>query len=388
MTKLIVRLFIKDAENTSNVAIRTRYGVVAGIVGIVCNIILAAMKLVLGVLANSIAVTADATNNLSDSATSALTLIGFKLASKPADRDHPFGHGRIEYICALVIAFFVLFVGFEVGKSSVSRIISGEASEFSYVVVIGLLLSIIIKLWLNVFNKKLGEKIGSTAMQAAAADSLSDAASTAVTLISIIASAFTSFPIDGYVGILVCLLIFKTGIEILRDTLTPLLGTAPDSELVKHVSEEIMSYEKIYGIHDLIVHEYGPGKIFASLHAEVSSTEDISESHALIDLIENEISRKLGIEILIHMDPLEVENEEVCAIRDRVHEEIKKLDKSFSVHDFRIVPSGEFRNLVFDVTVPIDYPAPDNIVSDMVRTAVGAIDTSFVVKPKIDRNMI
>ncbi|MBQ3225021.1 MAG: cation transporter [Oscillospiraceae bacterium] len=386
MTKLITRLFIKDAENTGNPAVRTRYGVVSSTVGIVCNLFLAVLKFILGILSHSIAVTADAANNLSDSASSVVTLVGFKLSSKPADREHPFGHGRIEYICALVIAFLVLLVGFELGKTSVSRITSGASATFSPFVVFGLFLSVCVKLWMSVFNKTLGKKINSSAMEAVSADSLSDALATGVTLISIIAAKFTALPVDGYIGILVSLLVMWAGIGIVRDTLTPLLGTAPDPELVKNIHDEILSYDKILGIHDLIVHEYGPGRIFASLHAEVSSTENIMDSHGLIDLIESEVSKKLGIEILIHMDPLEVENEEVCRIRDDVYGALRKLDSSFSMHDFRIVPSGDFKNILFDVVIPIDYPAPDDTVSAMVITAVSALDTSFIVKPVIDRN--
>ncbi|MBE6965399.1 MAG: cation transporter [Ruminococcaceae bacterium] len=386
MTKLITRLFIKDAENTGNPAVRTRYGVVSSTVGIVCNLFLAVLKFILGILSHSIAVTADAANNLSDSASSVVTLVGFKLSSKPADREHPFGHGRIEYICALVIAFLVLLVGFELGKTSVSRITSGASATFSPFVVFGLFLSVCVKLWMSVFNKTLGKKINSSAMEAVSADSLSDALATGVTLISIIAAKFTTLPVDGYIGILVSLLVMWAGIGIVRDTLTPLLGTAPDPELVKNIHDEILGYDKILGIHDLIVHEYGPGRIFASLHAEVSSTENIMDSHGLIDLIESEVSKKLGIEILIHMDPLEVENEEVCRIRDDVYGALRKLDSSFSMHDFRIVPSGDFKNILFDVVIPIDYPAPDDTVSAMVITAVSALDTSFIVKPVIDRN--
>ncbi|MBR2181704.1 MAG: cation transporter [Oscillospiraceae bacterium] len=386
MTKLITRLFIKDAENTGNPAVRTRYGVVSSTVGIVCNLFLAVLKFILGILSHSIAVTADAANNLSDSASSVVTLVGFKLSSKPADREHPFGHGRIEYICALVIAFLVLLVGFELGKTSVSRITSGASATFSPFVVFGLFLSVCVKLWMSIFNKTLGKKINSSAMEAVSADSLSDALATGVTLISIIAAKFTTLPVDGYIGILVSFLVMWAGIGIVRDTLTPLLGTAPDPELVKNIHDEILGYDKILGIHDLIVHEYGPGRIFASLHAEVSSTENIMDSHGLIDLIESEVSKKLGIEILIHMDPLEVENEEVCRIRDDVYGALRKLDSSFSMHDFRIVPSGDFKNILFDVVIPIDYPAPDDTVSSMVITAVSALDTSFIVKPVIDRN--
>lgn len=388
MTDLIVRLFIKDSKNVSNPAVRARYGIVSSVVGIILNILLAGAKFVFGILSNSIAVTADAINNLSDSATSAVTLVGFKLASKPADREHPFGHGRIEYVCALVIAFLVLLAGFETGKSSVLKIISGEEAIFSWVVVVGLFVSVLAKGWLCLFNRKLGKRISSSAMEAVAADSISDALSTAVTLLAIVLSRFTTFPIDGYVGILVCIIIFRAGVEILKKTLTPLLGTAPSKELVKKLRAEIIAYDKILGIHDLVVHEYGPGRLFASLHAEVSASEDILSSHALIDRIENEVSAKFGIEVLIHMDPLEIESEESLRIRDSVHSEILKLDTDFSVHDFRIVQNGRHKNILFDVNIPIDYAAPNEIVRDMIISAVGAIDSSFVVKPKIDRNVI
>ena len=388
MTSLLIRLFIKDPDNTTNPAIRARYGALSSIVGIMLNAFLSILKFILGVLSNSIAITADAINNLSDSAGSIITLIGFHLSSKPADKEHPFGHGRIEYVCGLVLAFLVLLVGFELGKSSVLRIVSKELSTFSPVVVIGLAVSIFIKFWLAFFNKKLGRKIGSAAMDAVATDSLSDALATSVTLVSVIAPLFTKFPVDGCVGILVSLLVMWVGIGIIRNTLRPLLGTTPDPELVKNIHDEVLSYEKILGIHDLIVHEYGPGKVFASLHAEVSSTENIMDSHGLIDKIEYEVSKKLGVELLIHMDPLEVENEEVCKIRDDVYDVIRKLDNSFSMHDFRIVPSGDNKNILFDIVVPIDYPAPDKIVCDMVNTAVSAIDPCFNVKPVIDRNLV
>ncbi len=388
MTKLIVRLFIKDADNLSNPAVRTKYGVVASSVGIVCNLLLAALKFILGIISNSIAVTADAANNLSDSASNIVTLFGFKLSSKPADKEHPFGHGRIEYVAALACAFFILLVGFELGKSSVMKIIHGESSVFSPVVVIGLAVSVLLKLWLNFFYRYIGKKINSTAIHAVATDSLSDALATSVTLIAIIASKFTDFPIDGCVGILVSLLVMWAGIGILRNTLTQLLGATPDPDLVRNIHDEVLSYENILGIHDLIVHEYGPGKLFASLHAEVSSSENIMDSHGLIDKIEYEVSKKLSVELLIHMDPLEVENEEVCEIRDNVYNVIRKLDNSFSMHDFRIVPSGDHKNILFDVVIPIDYPAPDKIVCDMVVTAVSALDPCFNVKLVIDRNLV
>ncbi len=385
MTHLIIRLFIKDSDNTSNPAVRARYGIVSSACGIMCNIFLAALKFVLGAISNSISVTADAVNNLSDIASSAVTLIGFRLSSKPADREHPFGHGRLEYVCGLVIAFFILFVGFEILKNSFTRIFSDEQVLFRPVVVAGLVASIIVKFWMNRFNRTIGKKISSAAMHAVATDSISDALSTGITLIAIIAAKFTTLPVDGYVGIIVSAFIIYSGINIIRDTLNPLLGRAPDADIVRKIRDTVLEHDKILGIHDLIVHEYGPGRMFASLHAEVSSKEDIMESHAIIDHIESDVSELLGIEILIHMDPLEVECSETCRIRDEVASAVKALDNSFDMHDFRIVPSGEHKNLIFDVAIPIDYPAPDSVVSDMINTAVGALDMSYVIKATIDR---
>ncbi len=385
MTSLIIRLFVKDADNVTNPAVRARYGIVSSIVGIICNILLAVLKFILGVISNSISVTADAVNNLSDTASSIVTLIGFRLSSKPADREHPFGHGRVEYICGLAIAFLILLVGFEILKSSFTRIMSNESARFNSVVIIGLVISVLVKLWMNRFNRKLGRKISSSAMNAVATDSISDAMSTSVTLLAVVASKFTTIPIDGYVGILVSAFVIYSGVNIIRDTLSPLLGKAPDPDMVKKIHDTVLEHDKILGIHDLIVHDYGPGRIFASLHAEVSSKEDIMESHAVIDHIESDVSDILGIEILIHMDPLEVECEETCRIRDDVACAIKKLDSAFNMHDFRIVPSGERKNLIFDVAIPIDYPAPDSVVSDMVNTAVSALDISYVAKATIDR---
>ncbi len=385
MTQLIIRLFIKNADNTSNPAVRAKYGIVGSVVGIVCNLLLAALKFVLGTVSNSISVTADAVNNLSDTASSAVTLIGFRLSSKPADREHPFGHGRLEYVCGLVIAFFILIVGFEILKGSFSRIFSDEHVLYNPIVVVGLIISILVKFWMTGFNRTIGKKISSAAMHAVAADSISDAMSTGVTLLAVIAANFTALPVDGYVGIIVSAFVIYSGVNIIRDTLSPLLGRAPDADIVRKIRDTVLGHDKILGIHDLIVHEYGPGRIFASLHAEVSSKEDIMESHSIIDHIESDISERLGIEILIHMDPLEVECSETCRIRDEVSLAVKALDESFDMHDFRIVPNGEHKNLIFDVAIPIDYPAPDSVVSDMINTSVSALDMSYIVKATIDR---
>lgn len=387
MTSLITHLFIKDAENVSNPAVRARYGTVSSIVGIICNVFLASLKFIMGLISGSIAIKADAVNNLSDTASSIVTLIGFKLASKPADKKHPYGHGRIEYVCGLIIAFLVLLIGVEIIKSSFVRIVSGETIEFNPLIAAGLVISIGVKLWMNFFNRKLGKKIGSSAMYAVAADSISDAAATSVTLLSVILARFTSLPLDGYVGVLAGAFVIFSGAGIISDTLTPLLGEAPSPALVDDIKREVLSNEKIHGIHDLIIHEYGPGKVFASLHAEVSSNENIMEIHGVIDSLEETVAEKLGIELVIHMDPLEVESEYVCRIRDSVADAVKKLDSTFSIHDLRIVPRGEHKNVIFDVAIPIDYRAPDNVVTDMVTTAVSALDRSFIVKPSVDRNL-
>lgn len=385
MTRLIIALLIKDHKNTQSPLVRTRYGMVSGIVGLVCNTLLSAVKFFLGAMSGSIAVTADAVNNLSDCGSSAVTLIGFKMASKPADNEHPYGHGRIEYIAGLIVSFMIMYAGFEILKSSVIKIVNPMPVASSLPVIIGLCASILVKLWLNRFNNTVSKRISSSAVSAAAADSVFDMLATGATLVSVIVSGYTDLPMDGIAGILVSAIILYAGVGIIRDTLSPLLGRSPSPELVGKIKDMVLSYDGILGVHDLIVHEYGPGKVFASLHAEVSVEEDVLESHALIDGIENELSRKLGIDVVIHMDPLENKCELTNELKRRVTTAVSDIDERFRIHDFRVVPSGDYKNLVFDVEIPIEYKAPNSVVEEMICEKVKSLDVYFVPKIMIDR---
>lgn len=355
MTNLFIKKFIKNWENIKDSKVRESYGYLGSIVGIVANIFLFAIKIAIGFFLNSISVVADAFNNLSDVASSVVTLIGFKMTNKPADREHPFGHGRIEYISALIVSFLVLMVGVEFIKSSISRILNPQRVEFDIIALSILALSIGVKLWLSRFNKTIGEAIGSKAMEASSFDSLSDVITTSVVILSILMSRFITFPIDGYIGLVVALFILYAGYNIAKDTLDPLLGDAPNPELVDQIIKKIMSYEGIVGTHDLIVHNYGPGRCIASIHAEVPESVSILKSHDIIDRAEKEISKELGVFIVIHMDPINTDCEFVATLHQDIIKIILDIDSELSIHDFRVVDGEEHKNLLFDMVVPYKY---------------------------------
>lgn len=385
MTELLLRTFVKDAENIDNPQVRERYGMLSSLVGAVCNILLFAGKFLLGTLTNSIAISADAFNNLSDVGSSMVTYIGFKLASKPADHDHPFGHGRIEYLSGLFVSFLILMVGVEVGKGAIDKILHPTPVEFSVVAIVGLLMSIGMKLWMGGFNRKLGKKINSAAMEATAVDSISDAVSTAATMISVIAAAFTDLPVDGIIGLIVAVLILKAGWGAAQDTLSPLLGQKADPELVDAIEEHLLKYDGILGIHDLIVHDYGPGRRFASVHAEVPSNKDVLMSHDVIDTAEREVGAALNIELVIHMDPIETDNAATSLMRQLVAEKVKEIDPKFSIHDFRMVIGGELTNLIFDIVVTRDTKLSDQEVKDEIQKKMKAVDPNCFTVVLIDR---
>lgn len=355
MTDFLVRHFVKNYEQTDSLPVRTAYGVLSGIVGILCNILLFAVKFMTGTALHSVSVTADAFNNLSDAGSSVIGLIGVKLAEKPADAKHPFGHGRIEYIAALIVAFLVIEVGFSFFKESLNKILHPAALNFQPVSLLILGLSIGVKLWMNVFNRKLGKRIDSQVMHATAADALGDAVTTSVTILSILVSHFARLNIDGFVGILVALLVIWAGIGIARDTLEPLIGAAPDPELCTKIIRMVESYDGILGTHDLIVHSYGPGRSMASIHAEVPRTADIVEVHEIIDTIEREVHQKLGLFLVIHMDPLETGNGEVITAKNEIEALLSSIDPRLSIHDFRMVNGKNRVNLLFDLVVPYSY---------------------------------
>jgi cation diffusion facilitator family transporter len=349
--ELIVNKFVKDNSNVKDDTVRNSYGVLGGIIGIVVNIILFIIKLSVGVIVSSIAIMADAFNNLSDAASSLITILGFKLSNKPADREHPFGHGRIEYLSALIVAFMVMLVGLQFIKSSFERIVNPSPVAFELVSFILLIISIFFKIWLSKFNKFIGEKINSSALKAASTDALGDVFTTTCVAISFLASKFTSFPIDGYIGMFVALFIVYAGFNLVKDTINPLLGEAPDPELVESIERMVLSYDNILGSHDLIVHNYGPGKCMASIHAEIPGNINVVDIHEVIDKAEREISKALKIYLVIHIDPICIIEGEVKEAYDEILSIIEKYDYIESIHDFRVVGEGDIKNLIFDVVI-------------------------------------
>lgn len=355
MTEMLIKKFIKNPEDIDNLKVRRSYGTLSSFVGIICNIFLFCAKYLLGTFSNSISIVSDAFNNLTDSAGCIVTLLGYKMSSKPADKNHPFGHGRMEYLSTLTIAIIILMVGFELLKNSFSKIIHPDELKFSIITIISLILSVCLKLWMSCFNNKLGKKINSGVLIATSKDSKTDAVATSATIIAIITSLFTKFPVDGVIGILVSIFIMKSGYDIIKDTIDDLLGKPADPELVKSIKEYIQQSDKIIGIHDLIIHNYGPGNMIASCHAEVRSDEDFIAVHDSIDIIEREIYSKLNILMTIHMDPVEVDNELVNKCKSRILEIVETINDSLCIHDFRIVTGETHTNLVFDLVVPYGF---------------------------------
>ncbi len=388
MTKLLIKLFVKNSDKPDDPNVRARYGILSGIVGIVCNILLTVAKFAVGTVTGSIAITADAANNLSDAGSSAVTLFSFKLANKPADEEHPFGHGRIEYISAMAVAFLVLMMGIELIRSSVDKIINPAPIEFSVGALIVLVLSIGAKIWLALFNRSIGKRINSPAVGAVMMDSLSDTAATAVSMIALILSKFTAVPLDGYMGIIVALFIVYTGISIFKDTLGVLLGKVPDPELVMNLEKEILSYDGVIGVHDLIIHDYGPSRIFASAHAEVSATEDIMKSHDTIDRIERDIKHKYKIETVIHLDPIVIDDERVNDMRIKLSGIVKQVDPSFTIHDFRMVDGPTHTNLIFDLVVPHKCKMKKMEIFDLINTHLKALGDNYYTVITIEHSFV
>lgn len=355
MTEFLVRHFIKDYKDVEKISVRTAYGVLSSIVGIFCNVFLFVVKFVVGIVLHSVSVTADAFNNLSDAGSSIISFVGVKMAEKPADRDHPFGHGRIEYIAALIVSFLVLEVGFTFLKDSIGKIRMPEELNFQMISVFILVLSVAVKLWLGLFNRRLGEKINSKVMMAVFTDSMGDAVTTGATIISILFFGVTGINIDGFVGVGVALVVMWAGVGIARDTLEPLIGEPIDPEIYTRIKQFVESYEGIEGTHDLIVHNYGPGRSMASIHAEVPNDVDIEQSHEIIDRIERAVAKELGIFLVIHMDPVEMKDNYVLNIRKQAALILEELDPDCSLHDFRVVHGENQINLIFDMVIPIEY---------------------------------
>ena len=359
MTEFLVNKFIKDSANIESTEVRTRYGMLASVVGIFCNVLLFSVKLAIGLILSSLAVTADAFNNLSDAASSIISFVGVKMAGKPADAEHPFGHGRIEYIAALIVSFLVIEVGFTFFKSSISKIMHPEEITFDPVPFIILILSILVKLWMAFFNNKLGKRIDSKVMLATAADSLGDVITTSATVISIVICHFTSINVDAIAGLIVSVIVIWSGVSIAKDTLEPLIGQRVPSELYQKITDMVESYEGIVGAHDLIVHNYGPNRSMATIHAEVPNDVSIEASHEIIDRIERDAKKELNILLVIHMDPVEMRDEEVLELRDKTSHIVHALDPELHFHDFRVLKENEQKNLIFDLVVPDSYTEKD-----------------------------
>lgn len=377
----------KNAEESEQMS-RQIYGTICSITGIMLNVLLFAGKYFAGIISGSIAITADAFNNLSDAGSSFITLVGFRFAGKKPDVDHPFGHGRFEYISGFIVSLAILMMGFELAKSSVSKIINPEPVDTSSVAMIILVVSIAVKLYMVFYNRNIGKKINSSAMKATAMDSLSDALATTFVLISMLVMKFAEVNIDGYTGVLVAAFILFAGYNAAKDTINPLLGKNPEPEFVEAVKDIVMSHEKVVGIHDMVVHDYGPGRVMVSLHAEVPGNGDIFELHDAIDHIERELGEELGCEAVIHMDPIETDNEVVKQIKDKVEEGVKLLMEGASIHDFRMVQGPTHTNVIFDVVVPYGVKESNEEIRQKVCRMVQIIDNTYYAVINVDRSYV
>ena len=351
VAEFLIKKFIINYQNIEEEKTRNSYVYLASIVGILCNLLLSIIKISVGFISGSISITADGFNNLSDMASSIITMVGIKLANRPADKEHPFGHGRMEYLSALVVAFMVMLVGVQFVKTSFERILNPVAVSFEIIPFILLLISLLIKLWLSRFNKYMGLKINSTALKAASVDALGDVFTSSCVLISFLAAKFTALPIDGYVGLIVSAAILYAGYSLIKDTISPLLGEDPDEELVKKIKQGVLSYDNIIGVHDLIIHNYGVGKCMASIHAEIPSNIDLVTIHEIIDSAEREISQKLNIYLVIHMDPMCIHDDKINKVKGEVQEILLKYKTIKSMHDFRITEGKDKINIIFDIEV-------------------------------------
>ena len=387
MTELLSRLFVKNHKDATSPAVRTAYGTMVSITGIILNLILFASKFIVGTLFGAISIVGDAVNNLSDAGTQIISLISFRIAAKPADREHPFGHARIEYVTSMIVSFLVMLVGFELFKSSVAQIFSPELPDSSPIAIIVLIGSMLCKLWLGLFNRTIGKRIDSSVMRATAADSLSDVFATGAVLVATVLPmifANMTWNPDAYMGVIVAVLIIVAGFRILNESKNAILGEAPSEEIVKQITDVVDKYEGALGIHDMVVHNYGPGRIIASLHIEVDGSVDVFETHDMIDTIEKELREECGIQATIHMDPIVTDDEQVNALRHKTAEAVKKVHPEMQIHDFRFVAGATHTNLIFDVVVPFEVKMSEADVKAAVAEKVKEIDPTYCVVLNID----
>ena len=388
MTQFIIQHFIPDAGNVKDARVRERYGVVSGTVGLLCNLLLFVVKLFIGLATGSISISADAVNNLSDGMSSLISVAGFKLAGKAPDSKHPFGYGRTEYLAGLAVAFLIGVVGVEFAKSSLERILYPAAVRLSAVLMTLLALSMLVKLWMGAFNHTLGTRIDSTVLLAARQDSINDVVTTSVVLVGMLASRFTEIPVDGYVGLLVAAFILWSGVGIARDTLSPLIGQAADPNIAKRIEDIVLGFDGIIGVHDLIIHNYGAGKSLASLHAEVPDTADFVAIHEIVDEAEKIVWEKTGVFVVIHMDPISVDDVRVNHLRELTRQVLQSLDDRLTMHDFRIVDGERQINLIFDVVAPFEYQGEkQDALLQEIRRALRQKDGRFHAVITVDHQM-
>lgn len=386
MISLLARLFIKPDPAREEPETRRAYGVLCGIVGICLNVLLFAGKFLAGTLSGSIAITADAFNNLSDAGSSFVTMIGFHLAGQKPDIHHPFGHGRMEYLSGLAVSMLILLMGYELATTSLGKILNPAPVESGTLVVVILCASIAVKLYMASYNHRLGKKLGAPAMTATAVDSLSDSVSTAAVLIATLVGQYTGWMIDGWAGLVVAAFILWSGVKSAKETIDPLLGTPPTQELVQKIRDLVMAHPGIIGIHDLIVHDYGPGRVMISLHAEVPSSEDVLDLHDEIDNVEKELREKLGCEAVIHMDPIVTDDGLTTQTRERVAALVRCIDDDITIHDFRMVSGTTHTNVIFDAVVPFGFRLTDEQVEEKIRSAVRALDGSYYAVVTVERS--
>jgi len=385
MTELLLRIFVKDYKNVSDPVVKRKYGTFSSIFGVIVNLILFTAKFIIGTFVSSVSIRADGINNLSDAGNSIISLISFKISGRPADREHPFGHARMEYIASLIVSFIILHISLDIFSESIGKIFNPTEPTFHYAAVAVLLISILLKLWLFIFTRYLGKKINSVILQASAADSISDVIATSAVLLSSIISHITNFNTDGYMGIIAGILVMIQGLKILNEAKNLLLGTQPDPELVNKIISTATAHEEILGVHDIVIHNYGEGQCFASLHVEVDGERNIFESHDVTDNIEREIAEKYGVHCALHMDPIVTGDEKTAELREKTEMLAAVIGSNIRIHDFRLVIGPTHNNLIFDAEVPFETKMSDEEIRQKFKTAISAIDKNYYAVIKIDR---
>lgn len=386
MTKLLIRKFVANHDDTTAPEVRAAYGKLSGIVGIVCNILLFAAKIIIGIMSSSVAIVADAVNNFTDAASSIISLIGFRLSEKPADKEHPYGHGRYEYLAAMGIAVLIIVIGIELFKSGIEKILNPAIIVFSFPLGLVLILSIVLKLWMMAFNRYAGGKINSKALLAASADSRNDVIATTAVLVSAIFSHIFGVDLDGWMGVGVSIFILTSGFGIVKDTIDPMLGNAPNPEYIESIKTKILSYPGVLGMHDLIVHDYGPCRKFASVHVEMAAEEDVIETHDVIDNIERDMLEEIGLHLIVHFDPVVTNDTSTQNLRRLIEDVVTQIDASLTIHDLRVVQGSTHTNLVFDCVAPYEIKISDSKLKELIEEKVKGINSEYNCVITIDKS--